>query len=104
MSKVSFFSLFATWMFVFAGSASAGKAVILTDAQLDRVAAGAVASATGLADASGNLAAQTLTFTLSTVDPLQHAVVATGLSTASAASFMSPAAATATSSAFAQSR
>jgi len=104
VSKASLLSLFATWMFVCAGPASAGETMILTDAQLDRVVAGAVASAAGFADASGNLAAQTLTFALGTVDPLQHAVVATGLSAASAASLMSPAAATATSSVFAQSR
>jgi hypothetical protein len=102
--KLKFLYLVSTWMFIAIGPAFAGKVVILTDAQMDRLAAGAVASATGLAGASGNLAAQTLTFTLSTVDPSQHSALATGLSTASAASLLSPAVAESISSAIAQSR
>jgi hypothetical protein len=86
------------------GAAFAGEVKFLTDAQLDRVAAGALGSATGMGSASGNLAAQALTFTLSTVDPLNQTVLATGLSTASAASLLAPAVATSSSSAIALSR
>jgi hypothetical protein len=86
------------------GPAIAGEVKFLTDAQLDRVAAGALGLATGMGSASGNLAAQALTFTLSTVDPLNQTVLATGLSTASAASLLAPAVATSGSSAIALSR
>jgi hypothetical protein len=95
---------FAICMFVVNGPAFAGEVKFLTDAQLDRVAAGALGLATGMGSASGNLAAQALTFTLSTVDPLNQTVLATGLSAASAASLFAPAVATSGSSAIALSR
>jgi hypothetical protein len=43
-------------------TAIAGQPMTLSDAQMDRVVAGAIGSATSLADALGNLQAQTLTF------------------------------------------
>jgi hypothetical protein len=67
---------------------------------MDRVTAGAVGSATSLADASGNLGAQTLTLALGSAD--LGSALATGLSTASASSLLSPAAATSKSAASAR--
>ena len=79
-----------------------GQPLVLSDAQMDRVAAGAVGSATGLADALGNLQAQTVTLALSSADSGHGTALATGLSAASAASFLSPAAASARSAATAR--
>ena len=86
------------------GPAYSGEVKTLTDTELQRITAGAIGLATGVASGSGNLAAQSLTFTLSTVDPLHQTVLATGLSTASAASLLAPAVAVSGSSAIAQSR
>jgi hypothetical protein len=85
-----------------AGTAIAGQPVRLTDAQMDRVVAGAVGSATGLAEALGNLEAQTLSFTLGDTDATQGTALAMGLSTASASSLLLPAVATSKSSAIAR--
>jgi hypothetical protein len=54
--------------FALAGAAIAGQPLTLSDAQLDRVVAGAVGSAVGAADALGNLQAQTVTLALSSAD------------------------------------
>jgi hypothetical protein len=104
LTMLGLFLGFAICILGINGAAFAGEVKFLTDAQLDRVAAGALGSATGMGSASGNLAAQALTFTLSTVDPLNQTVLATGLSTASAASLLAPAVATSSSSAIALSR
>jgi hypothetical protein len=85
-----------------AGTAIAGQPVRLTDAQMDRVVAGAVGSATGLAEALGNLEAQTLSFTLGDTDATQGTALAMGLSSASASSLLLPAVATSKSSAIAR--
>jgi hypothetical protein len=69
---------------------------------MDRVVAGAVGSASGVADALGNLEAQTVTFTLSSADALHGNALATGLSAASASSLLSPAAASSRSAAIAR--
>jgi hypothetical protein len=74
--------------------ATCGQPLMLSDAQMDCVAAGAVGSATGLAVALGNLEAQTVTLALSSADSGHGTALATGLSAASAASLLSPAAAT----------
>lgn len=84
-----------------AGTAIAGQPVRLTDTQMDRVTAGAVASAIGSAEALGNLAAQTLTFSLSTAS-VNGTALAMGLSTASASSLLLPAVAASKSSAIAR--
>jgi hypothetical protein len=88
--------------FAFASVAAAGQPVVLSDAQMGRVAAGAVGSATSLADALGNLEAQTVTLTLTTADAVHGTSLATGLSAASASSLLSPAVATSRSAALAR--
>jgi hypothetical protein len=100
--KNKFRLLLGASMFAFAGAATAGQPVVLSDAQMDRVVAGAVGSATGLADAFGNLEAQTLSFTLSSADAVHGTALAIGLSTASASSLLLPAIATSKSSAIAR--
>lgn len=100
--KAQFLPLAAAWMFALVSPATAGQPLTLSDAQMDRVTAGAVGSATSLADAWGNLEAQTLTFTLGSVDSGTGSALATGLSTASASSLLSPAAASSKSSAIAR--
>jgi hypothetical protein len=90
------------WSFALPSAAIAGQPVMLTDAQMDRVVAGTIASATGLADALGNLAAQTLTFTLSSADAIHGNALAIGLSSASASSLLVPAVASSKSSAIAR--
>jgi hypothetical protein len=90
------------WSFALASAASAGQPIVLSDAQMDRVVAGAVASATGLADALGNLEAQTLNFTLSSADAIHGNALAIGLSSASASSLLVPAVASSKSSAIAR--
>src|SRR5436305_6387488 len=62
--KAQFLPLAAAWMSALVTPATAGQPLRLSDAQMDRVTAGAVGSATSSADALGNLAAQTLTFVL----------------------------------------
>ena len=89
-------------MFVLAGTAVAGQPLRLSDAQMDRVVAGAVGSAVGLADALGNLQAQTVTLTLSSADSAHGNALAMGLSAASAASLLSPAVASSLSAAIAR--
>src|SRR5437868_14096057 len=84
LTMVGVFLGFAICILGINGAAVAGEVKFLTAAQLHRVAAGALASATGVGSASGNLPAQALTFTLSTVDPLTQTVLAPGLSPASA--------------------
>ena len=74
-----------------ASAAGAGQPMVLSDAQMDRVAAGAVGSAASLADALGNLDAQTVTLALSSTDSVHGTSLATGLSVASASSLLSPA-------------
>ena len=100
--KAQFLSLFAASMFALVSHATAGQPRALSDAQMDRVTAGAVGSATSLADASGNLEAQALTFTLGSADSASGSALATGLSTAAASSLFSPAAAASKSSAIAR--
>jgi hypothetical protein len=89
-------------MIVLAGAALAGQPLTLSDAQMDRVSAGAVGSASGVADALGNLEAQTVTFTLSSADWVHGNALATGLSAASASSLLSPAVASSRSAAVAR--
>jgi hypothetical protein len=85
------------------GAAVAGQPLMLSDAQMDRVvAAGALGSATSLAEALGNLNAQTVTLSLGSVDVLQGSAVAIGLSTASASSLSAPAVASSRSAAIAR--
>ena len=98
--KPQFLPLAAAWMSALVTPATAGQPLRLSDAQMDRVTAGAVGSATSSADASGNLAAQTLTFVLGSAD--LGSALATGLSTASASSLLSPATATSKSTAIAR--
>lgn len=100
--KDKFLLLAGASIFVFANAAIAGQPVQLTDAQMDRVVAGGVASATGLADALGNLQAQTLTFSLGSADSVNGTALAMGLSAASASSLLLPAVATSKSSAIAR--
>jgi hypothetical protein len=101
--KIQFLPLATAWLFALVSPAAAGQQPLrLSDAQMDRVTAGAVGSATSLADALGNLQAQTLTFTLGSVDSGNGGAFAAGLSTASASSLLSPAAATSKSSAMAR--
>jgi hypothetical protein len=94
--------LAGTSIFALASATAWGQPMILSDGQMDRVAAGAVGSATGLADALGNLEAQTVTLALGSADSGHGTALATGLSAASAASFLSPAAATSRSAAIAR--
>jgi hypothetical protein len=100
--KTKFLLLAGPWTVLLASAAIAGQPLSLSDAQMDRVVAGTVASATGLADALGNLEAQTLTFTLSSVDVVHGTALATGLSSASASSLLVPAVASSKSSAIAR--
>src|SRR5262249_49442071 len=100
--KVKFFLFASGCTFALASGATAGQPVTLSDGQMDRVVAGAVGSANSLADALGNLEAQTLTFTLSTADSLHGNALATGLSSASASSLLAPAVAASRSSAIAR--
>jgi hypothetical protein len=88
--------------FAILGAAVAGQPVKLSDAQMDRVVAGAVGAASGVADALGNLEAQTVTLTLSSADSAQGNALAMGLSAASASSLLSPAAASSRSAAIAR--
>ena len=88
--------------FALAGAAVAGQPLTLSDAQMDRVVAGAVGSASGVADALGNLEAQTVTFTLSSADSVHGNALATGLAAASASSLLSPAVAASRSAAIAR--
>jgi hypothetical protein len=88
--------------FALSSTAIAGQPVTLSDAQMDRVVAGAIGSATSLADALGNLQAQTLTVTLGSADSVHGSALALGLSTASASSLLLPARATSKSSAIAR--
>ena len=88
--------------FALAGAVVAGQLVTLSDAQMDRVVAGAMGSAKGLADALGNLEAQTVTFTLGSADSVHGSALATGLSAASASSLLSPALASSRSAAIAR--
>ena len=85
-----------------ASAATAAQPVHLSDAQIDRVTAGAVGSATSLADALGNLDAQTVTLALTSADKLHGTSLATGLSAASASSLLSPAIASSRSAAIAR--
>ena len=101
--KRDFLPVFATWTLLFLSPATAGNYVVLTDAEMDRVAAGAAASAVSAADALGNLAAETVPFTLGAADSAHQSALAIGLSTATAASFLSPAVATSVSSVIARS-
>jgi len=102
--KCALLPVFVTWTLLFLSPATAGHyVVVLTDAEMDRVAAGAAASAVSAADALGNLAAETVTFTLSAADSAHQSALAIGLSTATAASFLSPAVATSVSSVIARS-
>ena len=94
--------LASAWSFALAGTAIAGQPVALSDAQMDRVVAGGVGSASSLADALGNLQAQTLTFSLGSADSVNGTALAMGLSTASASSLLLPAVATSKSSAIAR--
>ena len=96
------FLLTGTLIVALAGIAKAGQPLKLSDAQMDRVAAGAVGSATGLADALGNLEAQTVTLSLSSADSAHGNALATGLAAASASSLLSPAAASSRSLAIAK--
>jgi len=89
-------------MFAVAGAAVAGQPLKLSDAQMDRVVAGAVGSAIGLADALGNLQVQTVTLTLSSADSAHGNALAMGLSAASASSLLSPAVASSLSAAIAR--
>ena len=100
--KNKFLLLAGASIFAFASAAIAGQPVQLTDAQMDRVLAGGVASASGLAGALGNLQAQTLTFSLGSADSVNGTALAMGLSTASASSLLLPAVATSKSSAIAR--
>ena len=88
--------------FALAGAAIAGQPLTLSDAQMDRVSAGAVGSASSVADALGNLEAQTVTLTLSSADAVHGNALAMGLSAASASSLLSPAAASSRSVAVAR--
>jgi hypothetical protein len=88
--------------FASAGVANAGQPMMLSDAQMDRVVAGAVGAASGVADALGNLAAQTVTLTLSSADSAKGNALAMGLSAASASSLLSPALASSRSAAIAR--
>ena len=94
--------LLAGALFALAGAAIAGQPLTLSDAQLDRVVAGAVGSAVGAADALGNLQAQTVTLALSSADSAQGNALAMGLSAASASSLLSPAATSSRSAAIAR--
>ena len=89
-------------MFAVAGTAVAGQPLKLSDAQMDRVVAGTVGSAIGLADALGNLQVQTVTLTLSSADSAHGNALAVGLSAASASSLLSPAVASSLSAAIAR--
>jgi hypothetical protein len=89
-------------MLILAGTTVAGQPLKLSDAQMDRVAAGAVGSAIGLAGALGNLQAQTVTLTLGSADSVRRNALAMGLSAASASSLLSPAVANSLSAAIAK--
>ena len=89
-------------MFALAGTAVAGQPLKLSDAQMDRVVAGVVGSAVGLADALGNLQAQTVTLTLGSADSARGNALAMGLSAASASSLLTPAVASSRSAAIAK--
>ena len=89
-------------VFAVAVNAAAGQPVRLSDAQMDRVVAGTAGSAIGLADALGNLDAQTVTLTLSSADAVHGTALAIGLSAASASSLLSPATASSRSAAVAR--
>lgn len=86
----------------FAGAAAAGQPARLSDAQMDRVVAGAVGVASGVADALGNLDSQTVTFALSSADSAHGNALAMGVAAASASSLLSPAAAASRSAAIAR--
>ena len=101
--KALFLPLATAGMFALVSPAAAGQPLRLSDTQMDRVTAGAVGSASGLANARGNLEASTLTFALGSVDSGTGGALATGLSSASASSLLSPAAAMSKSSAIARS-
>jgi hypothetical protein len=94
--------LVGAFTFASAGFTNAGQPLTLSDAQMDRVVAGAVGSAAGVADALGNLDAQTVTLTLSSADAVHGNALAMGLSAASASSLLSPAAASSRSVALAR--
>src|SRR5438270_781459 len=85
---------------------SAAAPLSLVDTANDREAVrltdGAVGSATSLADAWGNLEAQTVTFALGSADSGTGSALPTALSTASASLLLSPAAATSKSAAMTQ--
>jgi hypothetical protein len=100
--KNKFLLLASAWSFALSSNDIAGQPVALSDAQMDRVVAGAVGSATGLAEALGNLQAQTTTFSLGSADSVNRTALAIGLSTASASSLLLPAIATSKSSAIAR--
>jgi len=87
---------------MFAGTTTAGQPMLLSDAQMDRVAAGTIGSATSLARALGNLDAQTVGLTLTSVDKVHGTSLAMGVSTASASSLLSPAMASSQSAAIAR--
>lgn len=89
-------------MFAAVGNASAGQPLALSDTQMDRVVAGTAGSAIGLADALGNLEAQTVTLTLGSADTVHGTALAIGLSAAAASSLLSPAAASSQSAAVAR--
>ena len=88
--------------FILAGAPIAGQPLSLSDVQMDRVVAGAVGLATGLAGALGNLEAQTVTVTLGSADSAHGNALAMGLSAASASSLLSPAVASSRSAAIAR--
>jgi hypothetical protein len=100
--KTKFFVVAAVSTLMLASAAIGGQPVPLSDAQMDRVAAGAVGSATSLADALGNLQADTVTLTLGSADSANRNAFAMALSAASASSLLSPAAASSRSSAIAR--
>ena len=92
----------SAWSFAMAGIAIAGQPMALSDAQMDRVVAGAGGSAAGRSDALGHRQAQTVTFALSSADAAHGTALAVGLSSASASSLLVPAAASSKSFAIAR--
>ena len=100
--KQSLFLFASAPILILAGTVVAGQPLKLSNAQMDRVAAGAVGSAIGLADALGNLQAQTVGLTLGSADSAHGNALAMGLSAASASSLLSPAVASSLSAAIAK--
>jgi len=99
--KKKLFLLVGVATLILASVPIAGQPLSLSDAQMDRVTAGAVGAATGLADAF-NLESQTVTLTRGSADSAQGNAFAMGRSAVSASSLLAPAVASSRSAAIAR--